>query len=809
MYPPQRVHHGHYREASTTGRNSSLADGPNRMQSERYVSDLEGKARTLGSRMSSSARRSRKSSVSNRELLRVLFEEKTNAQNVSDDLEDAYDRIKREAKRVSDAERVTLETNERLRGMNHARLAAQQEAARLQAELRLYKIQYDNAQRQLLEANAIINETDIERERAEKAASKMRRALEKYRESELARRAREEGRREARDEMLREVIREKERLALEMERLRVDNDTLGDEDLDDDEDIRDQTARHTVANVADNVPLIEAPDPEDPRIPMPIVEPPPEPQTQAPPPAPPMPSAEPSGPVIPPEIPEAMTSMPPMPIPGIIVDEVTEPAIPPPTVPDHIIVRSPARSDSSPFGMAPAMPVPMAQPIPQPSGYPINPSKSSSSRSRPQHSRHHSVPDYSSSSSSSGSTITPEMQPRPLSSAGRRTPVVNLEYAGVPPPLSSRTPDPYRQRAATPGIMMQPENIVPLPPYGASGGRNTPGLVRPMTGNPYNRPRVSSVSSSSSVSTSEESDGRRTPKARPLSRASGRPSLRHSRQWSSEDSSIPGITIEPPSRPESLGSVVTTTTAPMSGSHHGAHGHHHHHPHHSAHGFQGSVPQSAGSPFMNNFGGAAAAASPLSSITIEGDTLPQGFVPSTAIPEGGIPRPPTAPPNFVPMGIAVDPVTGSPLPLGMPARPYSRSSTSSTSRRPSAPQRTGSAADYYNSEPGGGMPSGMRTPRPSPLRNVSYGRPPSRTSTALNTPGRPSSTLPTSEPQYMIDVVPLSPGGSGVHPTQFRDPALSPVTSVRSQAGGRSRPTSMAFGHTPYHSSGTLPSFYE
>ncbi len=70
----------------------------------------------------------------------------------------------------------------------------------------------------------------------------------------------------------------------------------------------------------------------------------------------------------------------------------------------------------------------------------------------------------------------------------------------------------------------------------------------------------------------------------------------------------------------------------------------------------------------------------------------------------------------------------------------------------------------------------------------------------------------------MIDVVPLSPGGSGVHPTQtFREG--SPVMSVRSSGrrartpgsggGSGSRPTSMAFGHTPYYSAGGLPSFYE
>ncbi len=65
----------------------------------------------------------------------------------------------------------------------------------------------------------------------------MKRALERYREAELTRRAREEGRREAREEMLRDVARERERLAREMESVRLDGETLADEEDFDDEDI--------------------------------------------------------------------------------------------------------------------------------------------------------------------------------------------------------------------------------------------------------------------------------------------------------------------------------------------------------------------------------------------------------------------------------------------------------------------------------------------------------------------------------------------------------------------------------------------
>ena len=76
----------------------------------------------------------------------------------------------------------------------------QQQVDRAQAELRMYKVQYDNAQLQIQRANDMIAESDTERDKAVKQMEKMRETLEKYKEAERLRRAREEGWKAGREE---------------------------------------------------------------------------------------------------------------------------------------------------------------------------------------------------------------------------------------------------------------------------------------------------------------------------------------------------------------------------------------------------------------------------------------------------------------------------------------------------------------------------------------------------------------------------------------------------------------------------------
>lgn len=163
-----------------------------------YYSDSEPKSRFTG--RSSSGRRSRKTSSSGKELVRILLEEKADASRLHAQLERAYGVLRAESQRAVDAERSAVETAERLKGTHRARAAAQSEASRLQAELRMYKMQYAEAQKQLERANEMITQSDQERERSEREVEKMRKGMEKMREREVARRAMEEGRRIGREE---------------------------------------------------------------------------------------------------------------------------------------------------------------------------------------------------------------------------------------------------------------------------------------------------------------------------------------------------------------------------------------------------------------------------------------------------------------------------------------------------------------------------------------------------------------------------------------------------------------------------------
>lgn len=169
-------------------------------QSARYDSDFSGvKPRTR----TSSGRRSRKQSTSS-SLVRVLLEDKLDAERLAAELNRVNDLLRIESRRAQDAERVAREAQELLKGVEQARYAAQQESARVKAELRLYKVQYENAQSRLMKANEMIREADLEREAAIEGMHRMRKKFDKYREAELERRAREVGRREGREEILRE-----------------------------------------------------------------------------------------------------------------------------------------------------------------------------------------------------------------------------------------------------------------------------------------------------------------------------------------------------------------------------------------------------------------------------------------------------------------------------------------------------------------------------------------------------------------------------------------------------------------------------
>lgn len=177
------------------------------MPDQHYVtSESKSTPSSKRTRTTSSARRSRKSSTAARDLVRALLLEKIDADDATQSqLQRAYDILRNESKRAADAERLALETAQRLKGVSSARAQALQEAAKAQAELRAYKLQFENAQQQLRTANELMAQTDAERDHAIQSVARMKKAVAKYREGELRRRAIEQGRLEGREEALRDM----------------------------------------------------------------------------------------------------------------------------------------------------------------------------------------------------------------------------------------------------------------------------------------------------------------------------------------------------------------------------------------------------------------------------------------------------------------------------------------------------------------------------------------------------------------------------------------------------------------------------
>ncbi|KAI0757936.1 hypothetical protein C8Q74DRAFT_1373010 [Fomes fomentarius] len=77
---------------------------------------------------------------------------------------------------------------------NESKVAAEQASARANEELRLYKMQYENARAELRRAQKLIDALEAQRIDAEEAAAKARSMARKLKEEKIIMRAREEGR---------------------------------------------------------------------------------------------------------------------------------------------------------------------------------------------------------------------------------------------------------------------------------------------------------------------------------------------------------------------------------------------------------------------------------------------------------------------------------------------------------------------------------------------------------------------------------------------------------------------------------------
>jgi hypothetical protein len=105
------------------------------------------------------------------------------------------ERLDKEIRRANDAERKNAETMAILRSTIETKTLALQETARVSEELALYKLQFDNAQREIYKAQDLINQIEAQRREAEDAAARARTTARKLKEQNLVMLAKEEGRR--------------------------------------------------------------------------------------------------------------------------------------------------------------------------------------------------------------------------------------------------------------------------------------------------------------------------------------------------------------------------------------------------------------------------------------------------------------------------------------------------------------------------------------------------------------------------------------------------------------------------------------
>jgi hypothetical protein len=105
------------------------------------------------------------------------------------------EQLKQESQRADDNERRAREAIQRFRAINEARVTAQQDAARANEEIRMYKLQLDYAQKEIFRAQEILESLETQRHDAESSAAKARNVARKLREEGLVDLAREEGHR--------------------------------------------------------------------------------------------------------------------------------------------------------------------------------------------------------------------------------------------------------------------------------------------------------------------------------------------------------------------------------------------------------------------------------------------------------------------------------------------------------------------------------------------------------------------------------------------------------------------------------------
>ncbi|RPD81311.1 hypothetical protein L226DRAFT_134606 [Lentinus tigrinus ALCF2SS1-7] len=170
--------------------------------------DLQPPSRSARSSISEHTRRRRSKDdrpntfSSMRDVARVLISRERETMDLKRTLYTLTEQLKAERQRADAAENKTREVLALFKSANEAKITAEQASARANEELRLYKLQYENAREELRRAQKLIDALEQQRVDAEEVAAKARSMARKLKEERIVIHAKEEGRRQGLEEGL-------------------------------------------------------------------------------------------------------------------------------------------------------------------------------------------------------------------------------------------------------------------------------------------------------------------------------------------------------------------------------------------------------------------------------------------------------------------------------------------------------------------------------------------------------------------------------------------------------------------------------
>jgi hypothetical protein len=130
-----------------------------------------------------------------RELAKMLVAVERESVDLRKTLVMLTNQLREETQRADDADRRARDVVTRLKAVIEEKFVLEQNANKVREELRLYRIQFDNAQKEIYRAQVVLNDVESQRVEAEEAAARARDTARKLKEERLIDMAREEGRR--------------------------------------------------------------------------------------------------------------------------------------------------------------------------------------------------------------------------------------------------------------------------------------------------------------------------------------------------------------------------------------------------------------------------------------------------------------------------------------------------------------------------------------------------------------------------------------------------------------------------------------